>query len=285
LSRHAFAWLDVFTDTPLTGNGLAVVHDADELDDAQMLGFARETKLSETSFVQSSGADGADYRNRIWMTTRELPFAGHPSLGTAVAVALQRGERDATYVQETGVGLQHCEVRRRDERRAHASMLQEPAEFGAEPDPATVFAAAGLPLEARDHELSPQIVSTGISHLIAPVHSGLATAQPNPERLQGLLNEHSAITLYLVAVAFGGERAEARGFFLGDNGAVVEDPATGSAAGPLMAYLHARTGTRGVTVSQGAAIGRASRLVCAFDDDRVRVGGDVVVLAQGTLEL
>jgi len=85
-------WLDVFTSTPLTGNQLAVVHDADRLDDATMLAFARETRLSETTYVQAASAAGADYRNRIWTMAGELPFAGHPSLGTAVAVARARGE-------------------------------------------------------------------------------------------------------------------------------------------------------------------------------------------------
>src|ERR687886_2155152 len=103
-------WLDVFTARPLTGNGLAVVHDADAVDDATMLAFARETRLSETSFVQSATEAGADYRNRIWMTTRELPFAGHPSIGAAVAVARARGDRQARYVQQTGAGLQDVEV-------------------------------------------------------------------------------------------------------------------------------------------------------------------------------
>jgi hypothetical protein len=97
-------WLDVFTSTPLQGNGLAVVHDADDVDDATMLGFARETRLSETTFVQSPRAAGADYRNRIWTMGWETAFAGHPSLGTAVAVAHRRGEREARYVQETGAG-------------------------------------------------------------------------------------------------------------------------------------------------------------------------------------
>ena len=98
-------WLDVFTSRPLTGNGLAVVHHADGIDDATMLAFARETKLSETTFVQSATEPGADYRNRIWTIVSELPFAGHPSLGTAVAVAHARQEREAHYVQQTGAGL------------------------------------------------------------------------------------------------------------------------------------------------------------------------------------
>ena len=92
-----------------------------------------ETRLSETTFVQTPSADGADYRNRIWTPGAEIPFAGHPSLGTAVAVARWRGEEQARYVQQTDAGLQPIEVRSRP-RAAHerwrASMLQEPAELG-----------------------------------------------------------------------------------------------------------------------------------------------------------
>jgi trans-2,3-dihydro-3-hydroxyanthranilate isomerase len=93
--RRRLTWLDVFTATPLTGNGLAVVHDADGLDEETMLAFARETRLSETTFVQRASRPGADYRNRIFTTVGELPFAGHPSLGTAVAVAHAGGDARA----------------------------------------------------------------------------------------------------------------------------------------------------------------------------------------------
>jgi len=136
-------WLDVFTSTPLAGNALAVVQDADALDDEAMLRFARETRLSETTFVQAPTRDGADYRNRIWMMSGELPFAGHPSLGTAVAVAHARGEHEARYVQETPAGLQPLEVELAG-RHARASMLQEPAVFGVELDPAEALAPLGL---------------------------------------------------------------------------------------------------------------------------------------------
>ena len=108
---HRIAFLDVFAERPLAGNGLAVVHDADGLPDETMLAFARETRLSETTYVQSPGTDGADYRNRIFTVRSEIPFAVHPSLGTAVAVALARGEKEATYVQETKAGLQPIDVR------------------------------------------------------------------------------------------------------------------------------------------------------------------------------
>ena len=85
MSAHGLTWLDVFCDGPLRGNQLAVVHDADGLDEATMLAFTRETKLSEASFVQTATREGADYRNRIFDPAKELLFAGHPSLGTAVA--------------------------------------------------------------------------------------------------------------------------------------------------------------------------------------------------------
>jgi PhzF family phenazine biosynthesis protein len=129
-----------------------VVHDADGLGDDVMAAFARETRLSETTFVQSSKAKGAAYRNRIFTIAGEIPFAGHPSLGTAIAVAASRGEREATYVQETGVGLQPIDVRL-DEDGGYASMLQEPAEFGPEVDGPHVLAAIGLVIGEGHREL------------------------------------------------------------------------------------------------------------------------------------
>ena len=97
-----------------------------------MLAFAKETRLVETTFVQTS--EIADYRNRIWTPAEEIPFAGHPSLGTAVAVALERGEDEAEYRQQTQAGIQPVTVRR-DGDRAYASILHDPARFGAEVDP------------------------------------------------------------------------------------------------------------------------------------------------------
>ena len=92
MAARRYTLLDVFTSTRLQGNPLAVVHDADGVPDAVMHAFARETRLSETSFVQTPTVAGADYRNRIWMMSGEVPFAGHPSLGVAAAVARERGE-------------------------------------------------------------------------------------------------------------------------------------------------------------------------------------------------
>jgi trans-2,3-dihydro-3-hydroxyanthranilate isomerase len=282
---HRLTWLDVFTSRPLAGNGLAVVHDADDVDEATMLGFARETKLSETTFVQTATEDGADYRNRIWMTTRELPFAGHPSLGTAVAVANARGDRQARYVQQTGAGLQPVEVELGDGGRARASMLQEPARFGAEPEPGLVLAALGL-VDADAHpELPPQLVSCGNEQLIVPVRDEavLARVHPDADALAAVLAQNNAICAYVCWPEGDGEAVQARGYFM-DGALVAEDPATGSAAGPLCAYLHARTGTERIEIAQGVAMGRPSRITCDYGE-RVRVAGDVVVLVEGQVSL
>jgi trans-2,3-dihydro-3-hydroxyanthranilate isomerase len=282
---HALTWLDVFTVRPLTGNGLAVVHDADGVPDEAMLGFARETRLSETTFVQSATEPGADYRNRIWMTTRELDFAGHPSLGTAVAVARARGLREASLVQQTRAGLQPIEVEAGAGTTARASMLQEPAVFGDEVDPGRVFSPLGLEPGDAHPELPPQVVSTGIAHLMVPVRSPGALERVAPElpALRELLGDAGCTCAYVALCDPERETARARSFFI-DLTTVAEDPATGSAAGPLMAYLHARAGARRLTIEQGVELGRPSRLECEAGD-RVRVAGDVVVLFDGTLTL
>jgi len=249
-----------------------------------MLAFARETKLSETTFVQRPTAHGADYRNRIWTATGEIPFAGHPSLGTAVAVARERGEETARYVQQTGAGLQSVEVRlQRD--RVRASMHQEPPKFGLELEPAHVLAAAGLEAGDASAALPPQVVSTGIPQVIAPVAdlAALQRARPEVEALSSLLTEHGAITLYLVAGEPRAGELRARAFFpAGDGG---EDPATGSAAGPLCAYLARRLSVSRIDIVQGVEMGRPSRLSAEMDGDRPRVSGAAVVLVDGTLRL
>lgn len=252
-----------------------------------MLGFARETRLSETTFVQSPTEPGCDYRNRIWMMMGELPFAGHPSLGTAVAVARERGVREASFVQQTMAGLQPIDVQLSGDR-ARASMLQEEASFGPELDPATVLAAAGLSPDDADPELPPQVVGTGVAQVLAPVRAGaLAQLKPDFHALSTLLSEHGAITLYLAECDPEGGQAHARSLYI-DPGAVSEDPATGSAAGPLCAYLHRRTGAQHLVIDQGVEMGRPSRLDCEIADTathRPRVGGEAVVVATGQVSL
>ena len=289
MGAHRYTLLDVFTATPLEGNALGVVHDADELDEPTMLALARETRLSETTFVQRAHVAGADYRNRIWTVERELPFAGHPSLGTAVAVARaeQAGgstPRTARYVQQTGAGQQPIDVRLHDAHTAHASMLQEPAVHGAELPRSQVLRALGLTPEHADRALPPQLVGTGLTQLIVPLRDldALARARPDWAAVESLLAAHDATVLYAAVCDPAAERARARSFV---SAAVGEDPATGSAAGPLCAYLAKRAGTSALTIEQGIEMGRPSRLETAMEGERPRVGGEVVVVADGTLNL
>lgn len=282
---YAVTWVDVFTSIPLTGNGLAVVHDADRLDEPTMLAFARETRLSETTFVQTATDPRAHYRNRIWTMSGERAFAGHPSLGTAVAVARRRGESTARYVQQTGAGCQPIDIEL-DGNAARASMLQEPASFGPEPPRDQVLRAAGLSGADAHPTLPAQVVSTGLPHLLAPVREAALDRAAPPDRatLRALLEPLGATVLYLAAVDPAAGVARARGFFA-DHAAVTEDPATGSAAGPLLAYLRRRAGTSELSIQQGAQIGRRSRIECSWERDRPRVTGDVVVVAEGELLL
>jgi trans-2,3-dihydro-3-hydroxyanthranilate isomerase len=284
IAARRYTLLDVFTSTRLQGNPLAVVHDADDVSDAVMHTFARETRLSETSYVQSPSTAGADYRNRIWTTGGEIPFAGHPSLGTAAAVARAQSESSITYTQETGAGRQPIDVEVA-EGVTHVSMLQEPAAFGAELDPAEVLAAAGLDAGDAHPELPCQAVSTGLWHVIAPVRdaAALERVRPDHDRIAALLAPHGAICLYLAHPQPETLTASARSFF--GRAEAGEDPATGSAAGPLCAYLADRAGMLRITVTQGVEMGRASRLVTQLEGDRVRVGGDAVVVLDGTVFL
>jgi trans-2,3-dihydro-3-hydroxyanthranilate isomerase len=283
---YPVTWLDVFTDRPLTGNQLAVVHDTDALDDATLQLYARETRLSETTFVQTASTPDADYRNRIFDPRNELPLAGHPSLGTAVAVAHRRGDHEAHYVQQTPSGLQPVDVAFTAPLRARASMLQEPAEFGGNVAVEAVAAAAGLEAGDFDPQLPPRPASTGYRHLLAFVRdpSALGRSAPRLDLLASLLDEHGCGVLTLAAFAAGPGRLEVRAFFPAF-GTVLEDPATGSAAGALCAHLFDQRGTERLQISQGAAMGRPSVLLAEIAGDRVRVSGDVVVLGTGELNL
>jgi trans-2,3-dihydro-3-hydroxyanthranilate isomerase len=285
LTARRYTLLDVFTSSRLQGNPLAVVHDADGVPDTVMHAFARETRLSETSFVQSPTVEGADYRNRIWMMSGEAPFAGHPSLGVAAAVARERGEASVTYMQQTHAGLQPIAVELAGDA-IHASMLQEPATFGPELDPNDVLGAVGLSDDDAHPELPCQAVSTGAFHVLAPVREAalLTGLWPDYDRIASLLAPYAGgLCLYVTAIDTDAGTARARSF--ATRAEMGEDPATGSAAGPLCAYLAERAGLRDLTVSQGVEMGRASRLVATIEGDRVRVGGDAVVVADGSVFL
>ncbi len=287
--NHRIAWLDVFAERPLAGNGLAVVDDADGVDDEVMLAFARETDLSETTFVQSAEAPGADYRNRIFTVERELPFAGHPSLGTAVAVARWAGMDEAHLTQQTEAGVQPIEVRREGERW-RAQMIQNEPEFGTELDPEALMHAVGLSEAEAHQELGPQVVSTGLPTAIIPVSeaSSVSRAVPDFEAIDAALvnvepRAGETPNFYLVWVDLEGGRARARMFSTVVPGG--EDPATGSAAGPLGSYLSERIGMERVVISQGEELGRPSVLEVSTEDGRPSVGGGVIPVIDGEVSL
>lgn len=287
-SDHPFLWLDVFAEAPLAGNGLAVVLHADAVDDETMLAFARETGLSETTFVQSASetaaADGADYRNRIWTISGEIPFAGHPSLGTAVAVAIDRGLEQTSFTQETGVGLQTVDAERDGDGAWRASVHQEPALFGEVFPPARVAPALGIDPEMIDDRFSSQVVSTGLPALLVPVRDrdALAACRGDSEALAGL---GMGLTLNLYPFVFDvpSRTARARCFAL-DLG-YFEDPATGSAAGPLVAYLQDILDIDRIEIRQGVEMGRPSLIEARMDAGRARVTGQVQVVMSGRANL
>jgi trans-2,3-dihydro-3-hydroxyanthranilate isomerase len=284
VSLHPYHLLDVFTRRPLTGNGLAVVHDADGLDDETMLAFCRETRLAETTFVQTPTDQGATYRNRIFTQAGEVPFAGHPSLGTAVAVAIRRGDVAAGYVQETGDGLQQVDVRAGGGVWA-ASVLQGPVRVGPTVPMAAVLDALGLEPDDGHPTLVPQHLSTGLPALIVPLRSlyALGRLRFDPARIAALRGMTPHANLY--AVVIDAEEDETRARSLPSNAEETEDPATGSAAGALCAYLRIHTKRERVRVVQGVEIGRPSVIQAAVEGDQVRVTGAVVVVIEGVLSL
>ncbi len=283
LETRPYYWLDVFTDTPLLGNGLAVVLEADGLSEETMLAFARETKLSETTFVQSASEAGADYRNRIWTVTDEIPFAGHPSLGTAVAYALHGEHVSGTFVQQTQVGLQEIEVAMTDSGW-HAAVHQPAAEFGEVFPTDRLAPALGLAPDRMDPHLSCQIVSVGLPALLVPVGDAEALADCRPDfDVVRSIDGSPALNVYAFFHERGSRTIRARCF--GEDLAGIEDPATGSAAGPLVAYLQDCLDISEIVVEQGVEMGRASRLEAKMVEGRPKVGGNVTVLSSGQIHL
>jgi len=206
-------------------------------------------------------------------------------LGTAVAVARANGEAgEVRYVQQTRAGLQPIEVTLQGPS-ATASMLQGPATFGAEVDPAEALRPLGLEAEAADPHLPPQVVSTGLPHLMLPVRSvdDLAQIAPDFTALHHLLKPRGAFGVYAACCDPVAGTAQARFFFRDPR--VGEDPATGSAAGPLCAYLNRHAGFPAVKITQGVEMGRPSHLRAEAVNDHIRVSGDVVVVVDGTVKL
>lgn len=278
-----FRIVDVFAPRRFAGNPLCVVPDATGLDAATMQSIAAEIGFSESAFVTDARPDR--YHLRIFMPDREIPFAGHPTVGAAVVLA-QEGRIDATATQIVAAGEVPVEV---DVRAATAWMTQPPLAFLAAVDPVLAAAAAGVDPADLRVDLPPRVVSTGLPPLLVAVRdaSVVEAARPDPAEVEALCRAVGAEEIYLFAV--DGDAAVAR--FAGF-GAVVEDAATGSAAGPLGAYVAERSGRPvRLTVHQGAHLGRPSEIGVEVDRPaagagwRVRVGGAVRPVATGTFTL
>ncbi len=268
--------LDVFTETPLQGNQLAVLSDGAGLSPEQMQRLARELNLSETVFVLAP-QQGGDARIRIFTPAAELPFAGHPVLGAAIVVGAERGCEQVSL--ETGAGLVPVALRRLRERVAYGAMHQPIPSWRAFEREAELLAAlgverSGLPVEAYVN---------GPRHVFVELDGEHAVEALSPDlRALGALGE-----LCVSCVAGSGSRWKSRMFApaLG----VPEDPATGSAAGPLAVHL-ARHGRiefgEEIEIRQGVEIGRPSllraRAVGSADAiERVEVSGAAVIVARG----
>ena len=281
----SFRLVDVFTPRPLAGNQLCVVPDPVGLDDATMQALAREIGFSETTFVTRSGDDR--YAMRIFTPATELPFAGHPTLGTAF-VMVSEGRVSSPAVQVVTAGEIPVEV---DVATNTAWMTQLPVEFRQPFDDRRLIArAVGLEEGDLHPNLPVQTVSTGLPPTIVPVRDAatLRRAVPDGKVIADAVAASGGEELYLFALA--GDGAVAR-MFDAEFGSG-EDPATGSAAGPLGAYL-AEYGLAGmpgsVMIRQGEQVGRPSELhVEARREDgawRVRVGGGVHLVGRGEFRL
>jgi trans-2,3-dihydro-3-hydroxyanthranilate isomerase len=297
VANHPFLLLEVFAATPGSGNLLPVILDADEVPEERMALVALRMRQSETSFVQTATDPGASYRHRIWTVVEELPFAGHPSVGTAVAVALHRGEASTTYVQQTGTGLQRLDVTLADDRRSgHAALHQPALDTGPVVDPSSLLRAFGIEPGHAHPDLPAQVVSTGLPSLVIPLRDVAAVGRlrMDPEPVAAALaalslgdaGAHKALNCYFVTPVGGTHRdaTEWRTRCLALDLPGYEDPATGSAAGPFGAWVALQGGPRRIHVIQGVEMGDRSDIEVDTTEGIV-VSGQVLVRATGTFEI
>jgi trans-2,3-dihydro-3-hydroxyanthranilate isomerase len=293
MMRIPFRIVDVFTDRPLAGNQLCVVPEPLDVPADVMLAVAREIGFSETTFVTQAGGDR--YSMRIFTPGHELPFAGHPTLGTAF-VLVSEGSVTTPATQTVAAGDFRVDV---DVAGGTARMRQHAPEFGQTLDAEGRNAlASACRLSADDviTDLPVQYVSTGLGYLNMPVRDveTLVRARPDRASLSPLLEAAGTDAVYLFVVlddagAGGGSRARARLF--APPAGIEEDAATGSAAGPLGAYLvhHGVIPSGRLTIFQGEEIGRPSTLEVDIEPDGgsliVHVSGGVRVVAHGAFDL
>lgn len=291
-----FVTLDVFTTQALAGNPLAVVLDADGLDRAAMQAIAREFNLSETVFVQEPAEPRHRAKLRIFTPMHELPFAGHPTIGTAVLLALRAegaGRTDAVaFGLEEGIGIVPCvvEVGAEGRGRARFKLPVMPEYLGEAAEPAAVAAAFGLsPEDIGFARHRPSRHGVGPRFTFVPVASRERLDAARPD---GLADSPDGFLLYAPAPEGGGLAFHARMFApaLG----VPEDPATGAAAaafsGVLMQFETLGDGTHDIAITQGVAMGRPSEIalqvmIASGSLRSVEIGGAAVIVSEGVLHV
>lgn len=282
-----FVILDVFTDRAFAGNPLAVVLDAEALTGDQMQLLAREFGFSETAFpLRPTDGGRADYRLRIFTPDVELPFAGHPSVGTAWYLAQLGRIGTGQVTQQCGVGLLPIEV-----TTEGATLTGGPASVSGPVDPRQALAAVGLdPVDLVDDEV--RIASSGLPYAVLFVRpEALGRCRPDLRLLRDAFRHpHEGTGVYVVVWDADQRHARTR-MFAGDIG-TPEDPATGSAALALGARLVAGgafdDGRHTITVEQGVDMGRPSLLTVTCDvrdgrPVRLQVTGGSVLIAEGRI--
>jgi trans-2,3-dihydro-3-hydroxyanthranilate isomerase len=272
-SRFRYVVADVFTDRPLEGNQLAVFTDARDIPEHLLQPLAKEMAFSETVFVYPPERDG-HVRIRIFTPGTELQFAGHPTLGTAFVLAapLQRDE----LLIETGAGTVPVRLEREEARIVFGRMEQPypTVEPLAEAD--ELLSALGV-----RSQLPVEVYDNGIRHAYVMLGSKDEVAALRPD-FAALMRFDCGIS------CFAGEGTSWKTRMFAPADGIAEDPATGSAAGPLALHL-VRHGLvergRQIEIAQGAEVGRPSTLYASADDLRVEVGGSAVVVARGEFRL
>jgi trans-2,3-dihydro-3-hydroxyanthranilate isomerase len=296
-THRQYRVLDVFTDTAYSGNPLAVLPEAEGLTEVQMQRIAREFNLSETVFVRPPRNRGETHRLRIYTPATELPFAGHPNVGAALALA-EEGWPESEFVFGQGVGPVRVSLRQHKQLRSAWLWAAKLPELGPSPPPVDALAAlvSLRPTDMLAGKWGPAAVSAGIPYLVIPVRDAatLARAELDMNRWREILKDWWANQVYVVAPLDGPQGTLYRARMFAPSLGFLEDPATGAAAtafpGWLVPRLGATDGVLTVTVEQGVEMGRTSTIGIEVELSGglitvVRVGGTAVSVATGTIRI
>jgi trans-2,3-dihydro-3-hydroxyanthranilate isomerase len=281
VSRFRYVVADVFTDTPLQGNQVAVFTDAREIPEDKLQAIAREMNFSETVFVYKPEGDG-HAKIRIFTPKAELPFAGHPTLGTAFILSTPLSLEEIKL--ETGAGVIPVRLEREDGRIVFGRMVQPVPTVELYDGGERVLEILGV---ARS-ELPVEVYDNGVRHVYISLGSEGEVAALRPDMAR-LADETDAVGFN----CFAGEGKRWKTRMFAPASGVAEDPATGSAAGPLALHLarHGRIAFGDeIEISQGVEVGRPSKLYArvegsADEVERVEVGGSAVTVARGELSV